>query len=157
MLELYQGNTIIRSYLLFLQTADAVRKYTDAVLFRHTRVSMIKMRVLELLEANGGTMEPSKIAEQILREAHGVTTLVRRMQKDGLVVAKRNEKDRRYVIVTITDKGRALIKDTLPAGIQIIDRIMASLGEKDAIQLIDLLKVLRKNAYEGLDNISQRS
>lgn len=102
-------------------------------------------------------MEPSKIADQILREAHGVTTLVRRMQNDGLVVAKRNEMNRRYVTVTITDKGRALIKEAMPAGRQIIDQVMSSMQEKDTIQLENLLRVLKNNACEGIEKIPRRS
>jgi len=155
MLEIYHNDPIVRSFLLFIQSADAVLKYADATFFRHNRLSLVKLMVLQVLEAAGGTLEPSNIAKQIMREPHGISTLVKRLEKDNLVTINRNEKDRRYVMVTLTDKGKALIRDTMPTAFQIVNQVMSSIPEGDAIQLVKPLKVMRKNAYEGIEKIAR--
>ncbi len=139
-----------RIFMIFIQTADAVQKYADAVLYR-AGLSVTKLMVLQVLELNGGTMTPSEIARWTAREKHNITTLVRRLQKGGLVSVKRDSDDKRYVRITLTDKGRATIKKTLPAAMSIVKKVMPPLSDSQADMLESSLKTLRENAYNELN------
>ena len=99
-------DVILRTFILFVQTARAVLKYADAHLYRKARLSTIKLIALRALASNGGTMTPSQIAEWTQTERHNITALINRMRQDGLVTAERNSRDRRLVNVTLTEKGR---------------------------------------------------
>lgn len=157
MIEVKHQDPILRTFILFTQTADAVLKYADAYLFRKAGLSVIKLVVMQILVVNGGTMEPSKIAEWTTRERHNITTLVERMQRDRLVKAERSERDRRFKNITITDKGRKLLKKATPVARKIVNQVMSSLNEEDVVLLEKSLAVLRQNAGYGLEQIARRS
>lgn len=149
-------NLILRTFMLFTQTADAVKKYADALLYR-VGLSSIKLIVLRVLASNGGTMTPSEIAHWTLRERHNITTLVDRMKKQGLVKARRSRRDRRSVNITLTKKGRKFLEEHTPLSRDIVDQIMSSVSEDDATLLEKVLGVLSQNAETGLKRVAERS
>jgi len=71
---------ILRTFILFVQTADVVLKYANNHFYRKEGLSVIKVIVLRVLAASGGTMTPSEIAEWTFRERHDITTLVERLK-----------------------------------------------------------------------------
>ena len=111
--------------------------------------------VLQILEFNGGNMKPSEIADWTSKERHNVTTLIRRLEREGLVRANRNEKDKRFVNINLTDKGRQVLAQTTPAAQEIVDHVMLSISEGDAIRLEKLLEVMRRNVHNGLESFAK--
>ena len=133
MINIDHDDTTVRILMLFVQTAHAVLKYADAYFYRKARLSVIKHMVLQALANNGGTMTPSEIAEWTLRERHNITTLADRLKKDGLVRVIRNKKDRRAVNITLTDKGREVLSQSTLAAREIVDQVMLSISEGEAV------------------------
>ncbi len=153
-MEIYQGDNILRSYMIFTQSADKVMKYADARL-RETGLSFIKYKVLHIIAANGGTMTPSEIANWTFRKRGDITTLVERLERDGFVVTKRNDGDRRFVKVTLTDKGRGVLPQSISVLKEIANQVMLSMTKADAVVLEKLMGVLRQNADDGLEHVSR--
>lgn len=59
------------------------------------------------------------IAHRLLLETNTITPLLQRMEKQGIVVRQRGNKDKRQQIVSLTEKGKALEEqafNTIPAG-----------------------------------------
>jgi len=150
-------NITLRTFILFVQTADAVLKYADAHFYRKARLSIIKHVVLQILATNGGAMTPSQIAEWTFRERHNITTLVDRLKRDGLVRTERRNRDKRFVDVTLTAKGRKVLKRTTREAREIVNRLMLSISEGDAVRLEKSLRVLRQNAHDGLEHLVKRA
>ncbi len=157
LIDVDHDDIILRTFIIFVQTADTVLKYADAYLYRKSRLSVIKFMVLRILAANGGTMAPSEIAEWTFRERHNITTLVERLKKDGLVTTERNSSDKRFVNVTLTAKGRKVLKQATPVATEIINKVMLSISEGDSILLEKSLRVLRQNAHDGLEHLAKHS
>jgi len=109
LMEIYQADNILSSYMTFVKYADKAIKYADFRLRQETGFSFIKYRVLHTIAANGGKTTPSEIANRTLRRRNDITTLVRRLERDGLVVTERSDRDRRFINVTLTDKGRGML------------------------------------------------
>jgi DNA-binding MarR family transcriptional regulator len=65
-----------------------------------------QLNLLELLRAQP-RMKPSDFVEHLTTTPAAVTTLLDRMEKNGLIVRERDERDRRIVWITVTDKGAA--------------------------------------------------
>jgi len=82
--EIRVKGTLPRIFILFLQTAHAIEKFADRDLYFKAGLSLPKLALLWILEANGGTMIPSAIAVNMLVEKHSVTPLVDRLKRDGL-------------------------------------------------------------------------
>jgi len=155
LISIDHDDIILRTFILFVQTADTVLKYADTHFYRKSRLSVIKFMVLRILAANGGTMTPSEIAEWTFRERHNITTLVERLKQDGLVRTERRNRDKRFVNVTLTGKGRKVLKQATPVATEIINKVMLSISEGDAIPLEKSLRVLRQNAYDGLEHLAK--
>ncbi len=146
---------ILRTFILFVQAADTTMRYANTHLYRKEGLSVIKVIVLRVLASSGGTMTPSEIAEWTFRERHNITTLVDRLKRDGLIRVERNTRDKRFVNVTLTAKGRKVLKQAMPVAREIVDRVMSSISEDDALQLEKSLRVLRQNAHDGLEHLAK--
>ena len=150
MVDVDHEDSILRTFILFTQASDAVMKYANAHFYRKNSLSTIKFMVLQILSANGGTMAPSEIAEWTSRERHNITTLIDRLERDGLVRTERSDKDRRFKNVMLTDKGRSVLTETVLTAREIVNQTMFSMSENDVALLERLLRILRKNAHDGL-------
>lgn len=157
MIDVNHHDIVLRTFILFLQTAYAVLKYADAHFYRNARLSVIKFIVLQALAINGGTMTLSEIAEWTHKERHNITTLVERLKRDGLVTAERDNRDKRFVNVTLTDKGREVVSQSTPVAREIVNQAMLSISEVDAALIEKLLRVLRQNAHDGLEHVAKHS
>lgn len=157
MIDVDHHDVILRTFILFVQTAHTVLKYADARFHQEAGLSAIKFIVLRILATNGGTMIPSEIAEWTFRERHNITTLVRRLENDGLVRAERSNRDKRFVNITLTAKGRRVLKQATPAAREIVNQVMLSISEGDGVLLEKSLRALRQNAHDGLEQVAKRS
>ncbi len=146
---------ILRTFILFVQTSDTIMKYANTHFYRKEGLSVIKVIVLRVLAAHGGTMTPSEIAEWTFRERHNITTLVDRLKRDGLVRVERNNRDKRFLSVSLTAKGRKVLKQATPVARDIVNRVMSSISEGDAIPFEKSLRVLRQNAHDGLVHLAK--
>ena len=104
------------------------------------------------MASHNRAMTPSELAEWTQTERHNITALVDRMRRDGLVTTERNSSDRRSVNIILTDKGRDVLSRAMPVARKIVDQVMSSLTEADAVSLENLLKVLGQNAYHGIEH-----
>ena len=146
---------ILRTFILFVQAGDVTMRYANSHFYRKEGLSVIKVIVLQVLATNGGTMTPSEIAEWTFRERHNITTLIDRLKRDGLVRVERNNRDKRFVNVSLTAKGRKVLKQAMPVAREIVNRVMLSISENDAIPLEKSLRVLRQNAHDGLEHLAK--
>ena len=76
LIDVSHEDIILRTFILFVQSAHTVLKYADAQFYRQTGLSVIKFIVLQTLAINNGSMRPSEIAEWTYRERHNITALV---------------------------------------------------------------------------------
>ncbi len=104
-----------------------------------------------------GTMKPSEIAHWTLRERHNITTLVDRLERDGLVRTERNNRDRRFVNIILTDEGREVLSQAMPVAREVVNQVMQTISEDDAVLLEKSLRLLRQNAHHGLEHVAKRS
>jgi len=140
--ELVRENTVLRAYLLFSHIAHIVQEYANDHLYREVGISEVQYRALGHIVINGGSIRPSELSKQLSRVQHNTTTLIDRLRAAELVTT---ERDRRYVNINVTDKGREVYIKTYPVAIEIVNQVMSSISEEDAIKLEELLCVIEQN------------
>ena len=155
MIDVDHEDAILRTFIVFVQSARIVLKYVDAHLYRKGRLSTIKLIVLRTLASNNGSMKPSEIAEWTQTERNNITALVDRMRQDGLVTSERNSIDKRLVNIALTDKGWDVLMQTTSVATEIVKQVMSSITERDASLLEKSLRVLRQNAHQGLEHVAE--
>ncbi|MEM7302121.1 MAG: homoprotocatechuate degradation operon regulator HpaR [Pseudomonadota bacterium] len=108
-----------------------------------TGVTEQKWRTLRIIHEMGG-LEQSTIAREACLLLPSLSRILQAMESDGLVTRQADRDDRRRILVDITDKGRALIRDNIAASNAIYERLEAEFGQQKLDQLLDLLEDLQR-------------
>jgi DNA-binding MarR family transcriptional regulator len=92
-----------------LRTHSALTKALDAQLVREHGLPLSSYEVLLFLaDSPQGQMRMSELADRVLLSRSGLTRLVDRMERDGLIRRERCEDDARGWFAAITPRGREL-------------------------------------------------
>jgi hypothetical protein len=77
-----------------------------------------------------------------MRTSGGMTHLVDRLERDGLVERVADPYDRRGLLVGLTNKGRALVSRVGPSHLETERRLLAALTQEEQAELARLLRKL---------------
>ena len=92
-----------------LRVHAGLTKALDAELLREHDLPLSSYEVLLFLaESPRGLLRMSELADGVLLSRSGLTRLVDRMERDGLLRRRRCEEDQRGYFAEITDEGREL-------------------------------------------------
>jgi DNA-binding MarR family transcriptional regulator len=103
--------------------------------------------LLYLADAPGGRMRMSELADSVLLSRSGLTRLVDRLERDGLLERERCEEDARGYFAAITTKGRTLFDEarrTHLAGVR--ERFVSRLSREDLRTLGELWEKVEPGA-----------
>jgi len=126
-----------------LKSADRLRRRAEAMLAPHD-VTLQQFNVLRILRgARPEGLCTLTIAERMIEETPGITRLIDRLEKKGLVRRVRSEKDRRQVWCRITPAGERVLA-RLDDTVEQFDRAaVGGLSAADQDQLTVLLGQLQ--------------
>ena len=116
------------------------------VVLRPLEISFSRYEVLVLLHfSRCGELPMSIIGERLQVHPTSVTNSVDRLERVGLVLRRTHPKDRRAVLVVITEAGSALV---LEATETLNTRVFCETGlsKRESTQLFDVLATLRKGS-----------
>ena len=97
--------------------------------------------VMAALYRNGAPMKMSEISRMLLVSNGNSTSVVDRLEKDGVVARKRVAGDRRSFAVSLTDKGRAQFEQQAKAHEALVNEMFGQLGHKELDEIRDLLSI----------------
>ncbi len=142
-------STLETEAILNLQkTSDVLNQHLQAFL-KPFGISGTQYNVLRILRgAVPEGLKCSEIGERMVTHDPDITRLLDRIEKRGLIVRAREEKDRRVVRTRITADGLELLK-RMDQPVEDGSRdILGHLGRERLIQLIELLEVARDFSKE---------
>ncbi|HTR03712.1 MAG TPA: MarR family transcriptional regulator [Thermoanaerobaculia bacterium] len=132
--------------LALLKTVDLLRQRTGEV-FEPFGVTDQQYNVLRILRGAGAAGLPTlDIAGRMIEHAPGITRLVDRLEKKGLVVRKRCTTDRRQVFCVLAPAGAKLLA-RMDAPVRQMDGLLSALSESEASTLVRLLDALRAGLH----------
>jgi DNA-binding MarR family transcriptional regulator len=111
-------------------------------------ISSRKAIVLFIIQAIGDEATPAEIARWLFRQPHGVSALLNRMEKDGLVKKVKDSDSKTLVRVAITEKGQQAYRES--ANRDPVNQIMSSLSEEERRKLGSISLKLRDIALARL-------
>jgi len=106
-------------------------------------ISEQKWRVLRVVEETGPTQQTS-IAKAACLLLPSLTRIINAMEKDGLLTRQPDQKDGRISLISITEKGRALIAEHAAESQKIFGEIKDQFGSENLDTLLNLLDELRQ-------------
>lgn len=83
-----------------------------------------------------------ELAEHTLIPAPSLVGVVDRLEKNGLVVRQRASRDRRRVLIRLTEEGRELQAELAPLVARAYTELMQSLAPREWIRLLESLQKL---------------
>lgn len=128
------------TFVKLMRAAESVSADVHTALADHS-LSTSQFGILEAL-FHLGPMSQKDIARKILKSPGNITLVIDNLEKNLLVVRRRNEEDRRSYIISLTKKGEELISRIFPGHAERIRKRMSRLSREEQNQLSRLLKKL---------------
>lgn len=132
----------VLAMLRISQAAEYVRAAINDVLASQCHLSRGKLRVMFVLYQMTDGIAPSQLADRAGVTRATITTMVKRMVRDGLTEVAIDQTDKRGKKVRLTAQGREFMDDVLPDHYLRISMLMSRLSEAEQTQLIFLLTKL---------------
>lgn len=98
------------------------------------------MVLLTQLIVRGGSLHPTELARLMWISKHSMTKIIDKLEKDGLVMRQRVDKDRRAVRISVTSVGLDFVLETFNTHDILWQKIISSLSENDRKDLIGLMR-----------------
>ncbi len=136
----------LRSWIRLLRVTHSIEQQLREFLRLRFDTTLPRFDVAAALYRSDGPMNMSELSAKLLVSNGNTTTVVSRLEKDGLVERRLDPSDRRGVLVTLTEAGRAWFADMASAHEAEVDRLLAGLGHEELDMVRDLLHHL-----EGTD------
>ena len=150
--EILFGDEDYRLWMLLWHVQDAIYKAREKELSKYG-ISPMKASVLFTIQIVGHRATPAEISRWLPRKPHAVSTLLTRMEKDGLVQRTKDLERKNLVRISMTEKGQQICSESNKR--ESIHLIMSSLSEEERRQLMSLLFTLRDTALEQLTTNSK--
>ena len=118
-------------------TAALLKKRADEF-FRDYGTTDVQFNVMMLLHYQSGDqggLTQVELSRMMLVNRANITSLIDRMEKAALVERTAVPGDRRYYLVRLTDRGRALLRHVEDAYMQMVASLMDGLTDADQLLL----------------------
>ncbi len=134
----------LKLWVVLSRAYQALLQHAKADIGR-SELTVAEFGALEALH-NKGPLLLGDLQRKLLVSSGGVTWLVDRLAKQGLVARRPSPDDRRASFVELTRKGEALISRLFPEHIDAMTRAMAGLNPKEQAEALRLLRKLGRAA-----------
>ncbi len=138
--ETEAAKSSLQAYITLLRASDTVAAKVGRSLLEH-KLTLSQFGVMEALYHLGPLCQ-KQIGQKILKSASNLTTVIRNLQRDGFIKSTRENKDKRYLTICLTPKGKKLMEEILPGHFSEIDRCMSVLNGDERQHLNVLCKKL---------------
>ena len=130
----------LKLWVVLSRTVNAVARHTEADVARHG-IGMTEFAILEALYHKGPLLL-GEVREKILISGGGVTYVVDKLEKTGLVERRACPEDRRATYAALTPEGDALMGRIFPEHARCLAYALSGLSPDEKQAAVDLLKRL---------------
>jgi MarR family 2-MHQ and catechol resistance regulon transcriptional repressor len=140
----YQGSAkemqSLNAFIKIKRAAESISSRLNGNLISYN-LTESQLGVLEALY-HLGSMCQKELSQKILKSTGNITLVIDNLEKRDLVQRVRDETDRRYITVRLTDQGAKLIADFFPIHVKAIAKEMSVLSQEELSTLGALCKKL---------------
>lgn len=136
----------LKLWIILSRTFAAVQEHAERDVARHG-LTIAEFAILEVLYHKGPLLL-GEVQRLVLVSSGGVTYLVDRLEKKGLVERQECPEDRRARYAVLTADGEALIAGIFPRHAESIARAVSGLSEDEQRIAVALLRKLGHSAAE---------
>lgn len=122
----------LNAYVKLMRAAESVTARAHIVLPKD--ITLAQFGALETL-LHCGPLNQSDLASKLLKSGGNITLIVDNLEKAGYVTRQRDQDDRRFVTVSLTNSGRTFITELFPKVAASITREMSALSSAEQFTL----------------------
>jgi MarR family transcriptional regulator, 2-MHQ and catechol-resistance regulon repressor len=142
-----QGQSLaLRLWVVLSRAHNALSEQLHASVAAH-ELTLTEFGILEVLYHKGPLLL-GEVQRRILVSSGGVTYLVDRLEKKGLVERRECPGDRRARYAALTPEGESLISRIFPGHAECIESLMGVLSEDEQREALGLLRRVGRAAAE---------
>jgi MarR family 2-MHQ and catechol resistance regulon transcriptional repressor len=130
-------------YIKLSRAADSVTQRINGHL-QDYNLTISQFGALEALY-HLGSMQPSQLAQKVLKSSGNMTLVIDNLVKRGLVTRQRRPDDRRCIDISLTKEGEALIEEIFPPHVAGVVETMGALSPDEQQQLAALCRKLGRS------------
>ena len=139
----HDGSFEQRFFALFTRIARLLRQHCEPTTTGHT-LSAAQLRYLYLLEHAGAPQPISYFADGVFSNRSNATQMIDRLQGEGLVSRIKNPRDRRSVLVELTELGSQRLREGNEWLVGLLEALFDPMGDEERDATIRVLeRVLR--------------
>jgi DNA-binding MarR family transcriptional regulator len=143
-----------REFTYIANFADVVNRFVDILLFGKESIFRLRWGAMSFLIVKGGSLSPSQLSQLLFRSKNSITKVVDSLEKDGLIIRTRVNKDRRTIRIKITLTGLEFVKQTLLKGDILTQEVLSCLSKDERKVLVNLIRKMRRTMIGKILNIS---
>lgn len=125
-------------FIKLVRAADSVSNRVNTFITKNN-LTVSQFGVLESLY-HLGPMSQCDIGKKLLKTGGNMTMVIDNLEKRGLVQRVRDENDRRFIRVHLSEEGNKLIKTIFPSHVEHIVNVLSVLDADEQEQLAKLCK-----------------
>lgn len=130
------------AWLNLVRTSSQLMIHFDR-LFATFGLTSSQYNILRILRGEGKPLPILEVASRMIVVVPGITGLIDRLEKTGLVCRERSVEDRRVVYVTITKPALQTLSEIDHPLRELHEQVMSPLNRDEQRQLIQLMERLR--------------
>lgn len=142
----YKGSEVeildLNAFICLARAADSMNSRLNSYIASYN-LTLSQFGILETLY-HIGSMCQKQLSNKILKSTANITTVIDNLEKRSLVKRIRQEADRRYITVELTEQGKKLIEEIFPEHVKHINDEMSILSNDEKLELTKLCKILGK-------------
>jgi DNA-binding MarR family transcriptional regulator len=127
------------------QTTEAITRDRQEELRRYD-IHHRRAAVLLVIKDIGDSATPSEIARRLLRRRHSISRLLTKMEQDGLVRKSRDPDNRKWVRVTLTEKGQEAYNNVMRR--KSLHKLMSCLSREEHLKMKSYLHTLMERVIK---------
>ncbi|MET3208469.1 UNVERIFIED_CONTAM: MarR family transcriptional repressor of emrRAB [Paenibacillus sp. PvR008] len=139
----------LSTLVLFAQTAHEVYNGASSRLSKYG-LSVGNLKILIQLFLFDRALTPSELAEYSGVTRSTVTSVIDKLERDG-IIRRSTLVDRRMTAISLTEKGKQLMTETIPLFIQLFSDLLNEFTKEDHVHFAGLLQKLST----GLERIKR--
>lgn len=136
-------------YFIFLEILR-LHYYRTHVLLEEVGIYPGQPPMLFILNKEDGKSQ-SELADKLQIKPSTITVMLKRMEKEGIVIRRKDELDQRITRVYITEKGRQLCNEAIEVMNKVQSECFANITAEEKIILRRLFIQMRDNLNNVLD------
>ncbi len=129
---------VLNTFIKLMRSTESLNNR----LLQHLSENNLTISQFGVLEAllHVGPQNQKELGARLLKSGGNITMVIDNLEKSGLVERTKNPKDRRAMIISLTDKGERFIKDFFPKHLERIVMEFEVLNPEELEQLGQLAK-----------------